>query len=124
MAKLLALIIAASTFGAGPAHAAHPRVLLNAPIVTDLRARAQQSTPEWVALRKVCDSYKPGRVQRPDGNAYPDNGAIGAGYQGDGYFGPLVALGVCYQTAKTVDNARARRYGKVGAELVSKMAST
>jgi hypothetical protein len=123
-ALLAVLLIAAcgSTDTAAHAAGAHPRLLLDAPTLTDLRARVKQNTPAWQALRKVCDSFH--KVNRPNQEAYPDNGTIGAGYQGDGYFGPLFALGVCYQSTKGVDSARSKRYGRLGAQLVSKMATT
>ena len=111
----------------GPADAAaagrHPSLMLNRATLRDLRSRARRGTPEWKALRSVCDSFKRGHVELPDGQGYPDNGGIGPGYQGDGYYPNLMAIGLCYQTATGVDRRRAKRYGQLGAELVSKMAT-
>jgi hypothetical protein len=110
----------------GPADAeaaSHPRLMLDRATLTDLRSRARHHSRAWKALRSVCDSYRRGRVERPDGEGYPDGGGIGAGYQGDGYYPSVIALGLCYQTANRVDRRRAKRYGRIGAELISKMAS-
>jgi hypothetical protein len=95
----------------------HPRILLDRATLADLRARAHRRTPEWKALKRVCDSYS-GHVELPDGEEYPDDDGIGAGYQGDGYLPAVYALGLCYQTT------RAKRYGRTGAKVVSAMAAT
>jgi hypothetical protein len=95
----------------------HPRILLDRTTLSDLRARARRRTPEWRALKRVCDSFS-GHVELPDGEEYPDEDGIGAGYQGDGYLPAVYALGLCYQTT------RAKRYGRTGAKVVSAMAAT
>src|SRR3954454_14389810 len=117
LATLLAAVALAACAGCGGAAPAgggaraHPRMILDAPTLNDLRARARRGTPEWRTLRAVCNHYRPGRVEYPEGgNDYPDDGDIGEGYQGSGYYPAIWALGVCYQTARGVDPAHARRY--------------
>ena len=97
--------------------ASHPRVMLDGATLKGLRASARHHSRAWGALRSVCNSYRAGKVELPDGEGYPDNGGIGAGYQGDGYYPSVMALGLCYQTT------HAKKYGRIGAELISKMAT-
>ncbi|MDW8283272.1 MAG: DNRLRE domain-containing protein [Myxococcales bacterium] len=97
----------------------HPRLVLTGRVLGRLRERARQEDPAWVALRGRCDGYLPGRIEWPDGDDYPGEGNIGEGYQGNGYFDALLALGLCYVVVP--DRERAQRYGDKGVELLIKM---
>ena len=99
-----------------------PRLILDAGTVATLRSRAQANTPEWTALKRLCDSMVGGSVNFPDGPGYTDNpNDIGEGYQGSGYFDALMPLGVCYQTAKSFDPAAASKYGAKGVAILAAM---
>jgi hypothetical protein len=117
----LAVFLGVGCDGAGgPADAqaaGHPRLILDGKTLKGLRTGARHHSRSWNALRSVCNSYRPGRVESPDGEDYPEEGGIGEGYQGDGYYPPVMALGLCYQTT------HAKKYARVGAELISKMAA-
>ncbi len=101
--------------------AARPRILLDEATLRRLRQKATAGNIEWATLKEQCDLYLGGSVEYPDGNNYPDNGSIGAGYQGDGYLHPLLNLGLCYQTTKTVAADTAPSYGAKGADILDKM---
>src|SRR5205823_2079353 len=75
----------------------------------------------WTTLRSLCDEYLTGAVSWPDGNDYPDGGSIGEGYQGDGYFGALLNVGLCYRIALSLDPTQAAAYGARGADVLTKM---
>lgn len=99
----------------------HPRIWLDSEALSTLRQRAVAATPEWVALKSCCDEYLTGIVEWPDGDDYPGDGSIGEGYQGDGYFHPLLNLGLCYQVVKEVEPAKAPFYAAKGVEILVKM---
>src|SRR5712691_559653 len=101
--------------------AARPRIILDAPTLTALRTRAQANTPEWVALKSVCDSYKGGTVNFPDQNGYPNLPNIGEGYQGSDYYYALVSVGLCYQVARSFDPTNGALYGAKGVDILMKM---
>jgi hypothetical protein len=101
--------------------ASRPRIILDTPTLTALRTRAQANTPEWTALKSVCDSYKGGTVNFPDQNGYPDLPNIGEGYQGSDYYYALLSVGLCYQTARTFDPTNAALYGAKGVDILMKM---
>ena len=67
--------------------------MLDAATLTALRARAQANTPQWQALKSYCDSFIGGVVNYPDGATYPNAPDIGQGYEGDGYWAPLMSEG-------------------------------
>jgi hypothetical protein len=120
----IALLIA----GPGPAAprrdaalVAHPRIFLTPGTLTSLRQRASAGSSEWQALKARCDLYLTGHVEWPDGDDYPDGGSIGEGYQGDGYFPPLLNLGLCYQTELGIDATQAAAYGAKGADILYRM---
>jgi hypothetical protein len=96
---------------------AHPRIFLNSKTLTTLKARAHAGTAQWVALRQRCDEFKGGAVEWPDGNAYPDSEDIGAGYQGDGYLGPLLDVALCYQVTGRP------AYAAKGIDVMTKMSA-
>jgi hypothetical protein len=102
-------------------NAPHPRIFLNQATLTTLRARARAGSPEWRALKARCDAFLTGTVEWPDGNAYPDNNSIGAGYQGDGYMPAVLDIGLCYQVALALNASVANQYGAKGADVLEKM---
>jgi hypothetical protein len=105
-----------------PPSSAHPRIILDAPTLATLRSRMQAKTAEWTALKAVCDSYLGGgTVLFPGDNGYPDRPSVGEGYQGDGYMGALMPLGLCYQTVLTSDPATAAKYGAKGVAILMAM---
>ena len=123
-------IAATALIAVGCAHAptapaaplrAHPRIFLDPTTLTQVRQRARQRDPAWIALRSRCDAFRRGAVQWPDGTDYPDSGGIGEGYQGDGYYPALLDVGLCYQVARGIDPARAARYGALGADVLRDM---
>jgi hypothetical protein len=126
LALPIALLVGA--LAGPPAHAAptagvHPRIFLDAHALTALRARARAGDPAWRALKARCDEYRADAVEWPDGNDYPDGGGIGEGYQGDGYYPALLALGLCHQVALGLDGAAAARYGAIGAAVLQHMSA-
>src|SRR5580704_9672601 len=99
------------------------RIWLTDAVVARLRQRAAAGDPAWVALRAHCDALATGSVEPPSGNAYPDAPDVGQGYQGDGYLPEILALGLCYQTQTTVDDAAASRWAQAGSRVLSAMAT-
>jgi hypothetical protein len=102
---------------------AHPRVWLDQPTLAFLRAKVSSNDPTWRRLHRRCNSFLDGKVSWPDGNDYPSGGSIGEGYQGDGYFSPLLELGLCYQATRNVDATGAAAYAKKGATVLKKMSA-
>jgi hypothetical protein len=89
-----------------------PRIILDGPTLATLRSRAQAKTPEWTALKSVCDSFLGNlTVTFPGGNGYPNLPSVGEGYQGDGYVAALMPLGLCYYSVLLSDPATAAQYG-------------
>jgi hypothetical protein len=101
----------------------HPRVVLDQATLSTLRQRAKANTSAWQALKARCDLYLTGHVEWPDGNDYPDDGSIGEGYQGDGYFPALVNVALCYQTELGIDAQKAAAYGAKGADVLYHMSA-
>jgi hypothetical protein len=99
----------------------HPRLMLDAATLTTLRARAQANTPQWQALKSYCDSFIGGTVNYPDGATYPNAPDIGQGYQGDGYWAPLMSEGLCYQVMRGIDATAAAPYGAKAADIAVKI---
>src|SRR4051812_24800821 len=114
LAGTIALAIATSASAA----VAHPRIFLDPGTLSRLEARAKAGTPQWVALHRRCDEFLGGTVEWPDGNAYPDSEDIGAGYQGDGYLGPLLDVALCYETT------RRAAYAAKGIDVLTKMSAS
>ncbi|MBZ5595204.1 MAG: hypothetical protein LAP39_23415 [Acidobacteriia bacterium] len=101
---------------------AHPRIILDAPTLATLRARAHAGTQEWGALKSVCDSFiGGGTVNFPGDNGYPNLPNVGEGYQGDGYVAALMPLGLCYHTTILSDPATAAPYGAKGVAILMAM---
>ncbi|WP_394842931.1 hypothetical protein LZC95_38395 [Pendulispora brunnea] len=105
----------------GDAAKDRPRLFLSADVLTALRERARGNAPSWVALRARCDDYADAQVAYPDGADYPSKGNIGEGYQGQGYFGPLLELSLCHQITRTLDANRATVYARKALEILDKM---
>jgi hypothetical protein len=101
----------------------HPRLILDSDTLATLRQRAAANTPQWQALKGVCDSYIGGTVNYPSGNAYPDKPNLGSGYQGESYLPALLAEGMCYQVLKSSDPGAAAKYGNKGVDILMKMAA-
>jgi hypothetical protein len=110
----------------------HPRLMLDAPTLTLLRARAAANTPQWQQLKSYCDSFIGGTVNPPavggdvynSGNDYPDLPNIGQGYQGSSYWSAALAEGLCYQTLKTTDPTTANAYGDKVVQILLAMATS
>jgi hypothetical protein len=92
-------------------------------VLARLKARAAAGDARWQTLSARCNADASGTVNPPSGNAYPDAPNIGQGYQGDGYFPEIMALGLCYQTAAGVDDASATKWAQAGVRLLSAMAT-
>ncbi|HTS31427.1 MAG TPA: Ig-like domain-containing protein, partial [Bryobacteraceae bacterium] len=99
----------------------HPRMILDSNTLATLRTRAAANTPQWAALKGVCDSMVGGTVEFPDGNAYPDLPSVGEGYQGSSYWDAVAPLGICYQVLKTTDPNTAAKYGAKGVAILAAM---
>ncbi|WP_394826574.1 hypothetical protein [Pendulispora albinea] len=112
---------ASASAGASGIDGGHPRIFLSPDVLEGLRTRARGNASTWTALRSRCDEYAGGRVEYPDGADYPGRGSIGEGYQGQGYFGPLVELSLCYQIGRTLDAGAASGYARKGIEVLQKM---
>lgn len=95
----------------------HPRVWLTPPVVAGLSQRASAADPSWIRLRNQCDTLATYKVLFPDGQTYVDN-TINGEYEFSGYIEPAIALGLCYQVARTVDSTRAAAYGAKEKELM------
>jgi len=107
--------------GGGAITAAHPRLILDAPTLSRLRASAAANSPEWVALKAFCDAYVGGSTNYPDQNGYPNPPVVGQGYQGTGYYPIVLAEGLCYQTLKTTNPALANTYGDKVVQILMAM---
>ena len=99
----------------------HPRIILDAPTLTTLRNRAAANTPQWKALKSVCDSLVGGTVLFPGGNGYPDLPDVGEGYQGSSYLDALMPLGLCYHTLRSTNPTAAAPYGAKGVAILAAM---
>ena len=95
--------------------------MLDAATLTALRARAQANTPQWQALKPYCDSFIGGVVNYPDGATYPNAPDIGQGYEGDGYWAPLMSEGLCYQVMRGINATAAAPYGAKAADIAVKI---
>lgn len=98
-----------------------PRLFLSRDVLDALVTRASANSPEWAALRSRCQGLRNAKVEYPDGLPYPGAGNIGEGYQGQGYFTPLMELSLCHQIAKSVDGANASAYARKAVEVLRKM---
>ncbi|MDR3389829.1 MAG: hypothetical protein P4L92_22555 [Rudaea sp.] len=99
----------------------HPRLMLDAATLGALRSRAAANTPQWQQLKSYCDSFIGGTVNYPDQDNYPDTPDIGQGYEGDGYWAPLMSEALCYQTLKSTDPTTAAGYGAKAADIAVKL---
>lgn len=99
----------------------HPRLILDGQTLAALRARAQANSPQWQALKSYCDSFIGGTVNYPDDATYPNPPGIGQGYEGDGYWAPLMSEGLCYQVMKGIDATIAAPYGAKAADIAMKL---
>lgn len=102
---------------------ASAKLFLTVPMIGKLQARAAAKDPAWIALKKQCDAHVAGQVYAPNGNAYPNGGSIGQGYQGDGYLEAIRTLGLCYRTTKGVDDAAAAKYAATGTKVLEVMSA-
>jgi len=99
-----------------------PRIILDAPTLASLRARAQARTQEWTALKAFCDSFTGGGTVNFIGdNGYPDRPNVGEGYQGSGYIDVLLPLGLCYHTTILTDPTTAAKYGSKAVAVLMAM---
>src|SRR5262245_43669221 len=121
---LAAAAVLATCQPAAAGEAPHPRILLGGGVLAQVRQRAAAGDPAWARLRAACDAHVGKGVEWPDGNEYPDGGAIGPGYQGDGYLPPLLALSLCYQVARGVQPSRADGYASEGAAVLEHISAT
>lgn len=94
----------------GGGSVAHPRIWITPASLPALRAKAAANDSSWVRLRNQCDQYVTMPIRYPDESN--TSGSINGGYQYLDYLQPATALGVAYQTAKTVDPTRAALYGE------------
>jgi hypothetical protein len=102
--------------------AGRPRIILDPPMLTSLRGRAQAGTPEWTRIKSLCNSYiGGGTVYYPGENGYPSKPSVGEGYQGSGYLEAIMPLGLCYQTALVSDPALAAQYGAKAVAILMAM---
>ncbi len=99
------------------------KLFLTQSVVAKLQARAAAQDPAWIALKKQCDAHVSGTVYAASGNAYPNGGSIGQGYQGDGYLAAIRTLGLCYRTTKGVDDAQAAKYAATGSKVLEVMSA-
>jgi hypothetical protein len=103
----------------------HPRLILDATMLSTLRSRAAANTPQWQQLKSYCDSFIGGTVDTPlpdiSANDYPDAPDIGQGYEGDGYWAPIMSEALCYQTVKISDPTNAAKYGAKAADIAVKI---
>ena len=100
-----------------------PRVLLDAKTLARIATEAREHRATWVRLEATCERYATGDVEWPDGRDERDPPDIGEGYQGGGYFHPLLDLALCFRVSRIVDPARARRYGEKAVEILDKMSA-
>jgi len=101
----------------------HARIWLDGAALAALRQKAQAGAAQWVTLRNACNSYLPGTVQYPDGNDYPDLPNLGEGYQGSGYFDPLLNTALCYQIGLGIGDPNTAQWGAKGADILEKMSN-
>jgi len=106
---------------------AHPRIILDAPTLATLRARAQANTAQWTTLKAVCDSFDGGTVLFPGQPAqnpgYPDLPDIGEGYEGSGYNDALLPLGLCYYMTLPTDPSLAAKYASKAVAVLMAMSN-
>jgi hypothetical protein len=108
--------------GAPPsASGGHPRIFLGGPIWDRALRRARERDPAHAALLAKCDSYLKGKVAWPDGKDNVDPPDIAEGYQGEGYFDPLMDLSLCYRLSRITDPERSVPYGEKGVEILHRM---
>ncbi|MDE2085450.1 MAG: hypothetical protein KGI64_11380 [Xanthomonadaceae bacterium] len=121
-AWILAILVSLAQVAIAQSTVPHPRLILDAATLGTLRARAQANTSQWQALKSYCDSFIGGVVNYPDGPAYPSSAAdIGQGYEGDGYWAPLMSEGLCYQVMRGINATAAAPYGAKAADIAVKM---
>lgn len=101
----------------------HPRLILDTATLAGMRQRAAANSPQWKALKSVCDGFIGGSVQLPGGNGYPDRPNVGPGYQGSDYIPALLSEGMCYQVLKSSDPTTARKYGDKAREILLAMST-
>lgn len=100
----------------------HPRMILDSTTLASLRARASANTPQWTALKSYCDRFINGAVNYPDEPGYPDRpDGIGQGYQGDGYWAPMLSEALCYQILKASSPQAAAPYGAKAVDVLMKI---
>ncbi|MDE1961930.1 MAG: hypothetical protein KGH80_10050, partial [Xanthomonadaceae bacterium] len=121
-AWILAILVSLAQVAIAQSTVPHPRLILDAATLGTLRARALANTSQWQALKSYCDSFIGGVVNYPDGPAYPSSAAdIGQGYEGDGYWAPLMSEGLCYQVMRGINATAAAPYGAKAADIAVKM---
>lgn len=100
---------------------AHPRIWLDQSTSAKLRAKVASNDPTWTALKARCDLYLQGQVFWPDVQQYGDAQDIGSGYQGSGWFEPIMDLGLAYQVLKPTDPVTAKKYATKLIDVLTKM---
>jgi hypothetical protein len=111
----------ASTGGA--LSVAPPRLLLTDSILTRLQQRAAAGDAAWLALKSHCDGLTGGKVNPPNGDAYPSYPNVGQGYQGDGYLPEILSAGLCYRVVYGNDATAAATYAATAKAILLAMAT-
>ncbi|HEX4481570.1 MAG TPA: hypothetical protein VH082_12210 [Rudaea sp.] len=103
----------------------HPRLILDTATLDRLHAKITANSAQWQKLKHYCDSFISGTVDYPavggdqnvGSNDYPDALDIGQGYEGDGYWAPLMSEGLCYRALSASDPTTAAKYGQKAADI-------
>jgi len=97
---------------AAPAVIARPatRIFLTSTLLQRLKTRASSGDTAWTALKQKCDALSTATMNPPSGDAYPNGGNVGQGYQGEEYLPPLMSLGLCYRASADGSSAQ-QSYG-------------
>jgi len=119
--RTLFTILAALPVAFAAAQLPHPRIWLDSPLLTKLRAKAAANDPTWLALKAQDDTYLTGQVFWPDVQQYGDEGDIGEGYQGSGWIDPITNLALGYQVLITTDPTTAKKYAAKLMDVLNKM---
>jgi len=119
--RTLFTILAALPAAFAAAQLPHPRIWLDSPLLTKLRAKAVAKDPTWLALKAQDDLYLTGTVFWPDVQQYGDDGDIGEGYQGSGWIDPITNLALGYQVLIKTDPTTAKKYAAKLMDVLNKM---
>jgi hypothetical protein len=112
---------AAVTVTTPPASGSHPRIILDSTMLSTLRTRVANRTPEWTRLKGTCDGLA--SIATVIGPEAPDPGGqvISEGYQGSDYIEAIWELGLCYQSTITSDATSATKYANKGIQILMVM---